>query len=278
MPASVPAPRRPHRRRRCSHGAARRTAWPRCRRPAARRPRRRRQPGDARRLHRLRLRPVHGADPAGDGRLADRLAVLGGRDLHLRRLPRLHQPAEPDPDLGRAPSSRTAGGCCRSRSARRPRAPPASATCTRCGSTPRPPDTYAAARAPGPRRGRKTVAAARRLGIPPGSTLWYDLEAFATSKTDCRESALSFLSAWTRAAARPAATSPASTPAPPPASRCSTTPAPTGRAATRCPTRSGSPTGTAAPTPGRATCAATAGRRTAGCTSTAAGTTRPTAA
>ena len=34
-------------------------------------PGRRRQPGDAGQLHRLRLRPVHGADPAGDGRLAD---------------------------------------------------------------------------------------------------------------------------------------------------------------------------------------------------------------
>ena len=43
----------------------------------------------------------------------------------------------------------------------------------------------------------KTVAAAKRLGIVPGSTLWYDLEAFTISKTDCRESALSFLSAWT---------------------------------------------------------------------------------
>ena len=35
-------------------------------------------------LHRLRLRPVHGADPEGHGRLADQLAVLGRRHLHLR--------------------------------------------------------------------------------------------------------------------------------------------------------------------------------------------------
>ena len=47
--------------------------------------------GDPGQLHRLRLRPVHGADPGGDGRLADELAVLGGGHLHLRGLPRLHR-------------------------------------------------------------------------------------------------------------------------------------------------------------------------------------------
>ncbi len=43
-----------------------------------------------------------------------------------------------------------------------------------------------------------TVADARALGIAEGSTLWYDLEGFDASNTDCRESALSFLSGWTQ--------------------------------------------------------------------------------
>jgi hypothetical protein len=59
-------------------------------------------------------------------------------------------------------------------------------------------DGYARARSQGRAEARKTVAAVRRLGITRGSTLWYDIEAFATSGTRCRESALSFLSAWTR--------------------------------------------------------------------------------
>ena len=41
------------------------------------------------------------------------------------------------------------------------------------------------------------MADAQALGIVPGSTLWYDLEGFNDSLTDCRESALAFLSAWT---------------------------------------------------------------------------------
>src|SRR3954468_5033684 len=57
---------------------------------------------------------------------------------------------------------------------------------------------YAAARSQGRAEAEKTVRAATRLGIARASTLWYDLEAFPTSGTDCRESALSFLHAWTR--------------------------------------------------------------------------------
>ena len=38
---------------------------------------------------------------------------------------------------------------------------------------------------------------AQALGIVPGSTLWYDLEGFNDGLTDCRESALAFLSTWT---------------------------------------------------------------------------------
>jgi hypothetical protein len=63
--------------------------------------------------------------------------------------------------------------------------------------SPSPTGTYATARNQGRAEADKTVAAAQALGISAGSTLWYDLEAFATSRTDCRESALAFLSAWT---------------------------------------------------------------------------------
>ncbi len=57
--------------------------------------------------------------------------------------------------------------------------------------------TYPKARAQGTAEATKTVEAAKALGIAPGSTLWYDLEGFDSSKRDCRESALAFLSEWT---------------------------------------------------------------------------------
>src|SRR6476620_1940687 len=44
---------------------------------------------------------------------------------------------------------------------------------------PSPTDSYASARSQGRAEARKTVAAARRLGIGARSTLWYDLESFA---------------------------------------------------------------------------------------------------
>jgi len=56
---------------------------------------------------------------------------------------------------------------------------------------------YAAARAMGTNEATKTVAAAKALGIVPGSTMFYDLEGFDYNNTGCRESALRFLSAWT---------------------------------------------------------------------------------
>ena len=59
-------------------------------------------------------------------------------------------------------------------------------------------DSFAKARAQGRAEARKTVRAAKRLGIFRHSTLWYDIEAFSISRHDCRESALSFLGAWTR--------------------------------------------------------------------------------
>ncbi|HYO40093.1 MAG TPA: glycoside hydrolase domain-containing protein [Nocardioidaceae bacterium] len=56
---------------------------------------------------------------------------------------------------------------------------------------------YRTARAQGRLEATRAVEEARRLGIVRRSTLWYDLEAFDTSPTRCRESALSFLAAWT---------------------------------------------------------------------------------
>ena len=57
---------------------------------------------------------------------------------------------------------------------------------------------YAKARRQGTAEADKTVAAAKALGLSPGSTLWYDLEGFDVTKHGCRYSALAFLSAWTR--------------------------------------------------------------------------------
>jgi len=56
---------------------------------------------------------------------------------------------------------------------------------------------YATAIAQGTTEADRTLAAAAALGLVPGSTMFYDLEAYDTSKVACRESALSFLSAWT---------------------------------------------------------------------------------
>jgi len=61
-----------------------------------------------------------------------------------------------------------------------------------------PADNYAAARAQGRSQASTTVRAARALGITPGSTLWYDIEAFSISGDRCRESAIRFLSGWTK--------------------------------------------------------------------------------
>lgn len=61
---------------------------------------------------------------------------------------------------------------------------------------PKPDSGYAAARAQGVVEATKNVADATALGIGPGSTLWYDLEAFDLGNTHCRESALAFVSSW----------------------------------------------------------------------------------
>jgi peptidoglycan hydrolase-like protein with peptidoglycan-binding domain len=62
-----------------------------------------------------------------------------------------------------------------------------------------PADSYAAARAQGRAEAREAIAAAESYGIGPGSTLWYDLEHFDITRNHCRESALSLVTAWTRA-------------------------------------------------------------------------------
>jgi Domain of unknown function (DUF1906)/Putative peptidoglycan binding domain len=63
--------------------------------------------------------------------------------------------------------------------------------------SPGPDQSYAKALAMGLAEASTTVADAQALGIPAGSTLWYDLEGFDVTNRDCRESALRFLSGWT---------------------------------------------------------------------------------
>ena len=108
------------------------------------------------------------------------------------------EPAEPDARLGQHPARATAGGCCRSRSARRPRAPPASATCTRSGSAPAADRHLRGGPPPGPGRGRaRRSPPRRRSASPPAARSGTTWRRSRPRTTDCRESALSFLSAWT---------------------------------------------------------------------------------
>jgi len=57
---------------------------------------------------------------------------------------------------------------------------------------------YPKARNQGVTEAGRAVAAAQRLGISPGSTLWYDLEGFDQTNLRCRKASLSFLSGWTQ--------------------------------------------------------------------------------
>jgi hypothetical protein len=59
-------------------------------------------------------------------------------------------------------------------------------------------NNYEAARVKGRAEANEAVAAAQRLGIVAGSTIYYDLEAFNASIDSCRWSSLWFLSSWTR--------------------------------------------------------------------------------
>lgn len=61
-----------------------------------------------------------------------------------------------------------------------------------------PSNNWHAARYQGAREAESAVAAAKNLGIAPGSTLWYDLEGWSDWRDySCRESALHFLHTWT---------------------------------------------------------------------------------
>ncbi len=62
-----------------------------------------------------------------------------------------------------------------------------------------PASTYLAARKQGRAEAKIAIEAARALGIPSRSTLYYDLEAFDASQASCRVSALWFLGGWTNA-------------------------------------------------------------------------------
>lgn len=65
---------------------------------------------------------------------------------------------------------------------------------------PTPTASYAAADAQGRTEAAAAAMRASELGIPAGSTLWYDLEGgFDVGDDDCRRSALRFLSGWTQA-------------------------------------------------------------------------------
>ena len=84
-------------------------------------------------------------------------------------------------------------------------------------------NTYAAARAQGKLEARRAVRAARNLGIVPGSTLFYDLEAFNSPGSPPAPSRPCGSCTPGHARCTATATPPATTPAPPPASGCSTT-------------------------------------------------------
>ncbi|RYZ39332.1 MAG: DUF1906 domain-containing protein, partial [Myxococcaceae bacterium] len=64
---------------------------------------------------------------------------------------------------------------------------------------PDPANRYAKARAQGSLEARRAVNAAKRLGIVARSTLYYDMEGWATNHSaNCNWSALWFMSAWTQ--------------------------------------------------------------------------------
>ena len=76
------------------------------------------------------------------------------------------------------------------------------AACSKVGYVadinPSPVGSYAAAAVQGRQNADAAVSAAKNLGIGAGSTLWYDVEDFTVSDKECRQSTLTFLSAWTK--------------------------------------------------------------------------------
>ena len=125
--------------------------------------------------------------------------VPGRRHLHLRQEPRLPRPAQPHAGVGEHAAAKgwrllpiTLGpqADCLDRFPRYGDDPTIIPTPGKNGR-------YSQARKQGSAEATTAVAEATRLGIVPGSTLWYDLEGFNVNNTTCRESALWFLSGWT---------------------------------------------------------------------------------
>ena len=214
-----PHPPPPHPRRRA--GARRRPV-------PGRRPggvRRRPEPGHARRLHRLRLRPVPDARAVQDERLAGVVAVPGGRHLHLRQEPRLPRPAQPHAGVGEhaareglaaaADHARAAGRLPRPVPALRRRPDDHPDARARTAATARP-----ASRAPPrpPPRSRRRPGSASCRAARSGTT-----SRASTSTTPPAASRPCGSSAAGPSRSAGSATSPASTPASGRASRCSTT-------------------------------------------------------
>ena len=190
------------------------------------------------------------------------LAVLRGRDLHLRRLPRLPRPAEPEPRPGSPPSSPAAGGCCPitlgPQASCQPRFPRYNDDLKISPNAGR--DGFADGPAAGRAEADKAVAPTRwRWASCRAARSGTTSRRFDHSNTRCRESALAFLSSLDRQLHEPGlrlrrllqrrlghqgARRRARRAA---------------RPASRCPTGSGSPAGTASRTPRRRTSARTAG-------------------
>ena len=133
--------------------------------------------------------------------LAAALAVPRGGHLHLRRLPRLPSPAQPHAQVDRdpAPQGLAAAADHAGTAGLLPAALPALPR--RLQDQPgagrreplphRPPDGRR--RGDQDREGGQGARDRRRA-----RTLWYDLEGFDATNRHCRESALAFLSTWTR--------------------------------------------------------------------------------
>ena len=152
------------------------------------------QPGHARQLHRLGFDQCLAPDQCKMDAWLQTSPFLRRRHLHLRRLAGLPRASRTSPRLDQHPARARAGGCCRSPSARRPRASPGSrgtATTTRRSAASSTSNALPAGPQAGHRRGRQARSPPRRRsGIAAGSTLWYDLEGFDVNDTHCRESAL----------------------------------------------------------------------------------------
>ena len=168
----------------------------------------RRQPGDPGQLPRPRLRPVRGAQPERHEHVDQEVAVPGRR---ASTSPAHPAPAsaqtQPDRDLGAQPARRRlapdadhprAAGLVLDalpalRQEHRPDHQPELDQRVRRG----PGAGQAEAQTRGPRRHATSASC-------PGSTLFYDLEAFDTRRsTACTQSANWFLHAWTTHAAQP---------------------------------------------------------------------------